>query len=179
MPNLRLRDAEKSDFTAIQALYAHHVLHGLGSFEETPPEAAEMLRRWQAVRDAGLPYLVCASEDHAGRIEGFAYAATYRPRPAYRFAVEDSVYVDPDRPRRGIGRLLLSALIERCTQLGLRQMIAVIGDSQNDGSIGLHASLGFARVGCLPAAGFKHGGWVDVVLMQRPLGAGAETLPHR
>ena len=106
-----------------------------------------MLRRWHAVRDAGLPYLVCASEDDAGRIEGFAYAATYRPRPAYRFAVEDSVYVDPDRSRRGIGRLLLSALIERCTQLGLRQMIAVIGDSQNDGSIGLHASLGFARVG--------------------------------
>ncbi|MDH3700324.1 MAG: GNAT family N-acetyltransferase, partial [Alphaproteobacteria bacterium] len=117
MPNLRLKDAEEADFSAIQAVYAHHVLHGLGSFEETPPETAEMLRRWHTVREAGLPYLVCTSAERGGAIEGFAYAAAYRLRPAYRFAVEDSVYVDPDRPRRGIGRLLLSALIERCTEL--------------------------------------------------------------
>ena len=177
MPNLRLRDAEEADFAAIQPVYAHHVLHGLGSFEETPPETAEMVRRWRTVRDAGLPYLVCTSPEDDDAIAGFAYAAAYRPRPAYRFAVEDSVYVDPDRPRRGIGRLLLASLIERCTELGLRQMIAVIGDSQNHGSIGLHASLGFARVGCLPAVGFKHGDWVDVVVMQRALGRGAETHP--
>lgn len=178
MPNLRLRDAEEADFGAIQAIYAHHVLHGLGSFEETPPETAELLRRWRSVRDAGLPYLVCTPEDDGGAIAGFAYAAPYRPRPAYRYAVEDSVYVDPDRPRRGIGRRLLSALIARCTELGMRQMIAVIGDSRNHGSIGLHASLGFAQVGCLPAVGFKHGRWVDVALMQLPLGVGAETLPQ-
>ena len=177
MPNLRLRDAEEADFSAIQGVYAHHVLHGLGSFEESPPETAEMLRRWRVVRDANLPYLVCVSDETGGAVVGFAYAAAYRPRPAYRFSVEDSVYVDPALPRRGIGRLLLTALIERCTRFGMRQMLAVIGDSQNHGSIGLHASLGFDRVGCLPAVGYKFGDWVDVVVMQRALGTGAETHP--
>ena len=175
MTDHRLRQVEEADFAAIQAIYAHHVRHGLGTFEETPPDTAELVRRWRAVRAAGLPYLVAAPAD--GAVLGFAYAAPYRPRRAYRFAVEDSVYIAPDQPRRGTGRALVSALIDDCTGLGMRQMVAVIGDRDNHGSIGLHAGLGFERVGHLPAVGFKLGRWVDVVIMQRALGPGAETPP--
>ena len=174
MPETVIRDAAESDFAAIQAIYGHHVIHGFGSFEQTPPDVAEMIGRWNAVRAAGLPYLV---GDADGQVAGFAYAAPYRTRPAYRFSVEDSVYVAPSRQRRGLGRRLLVPLIERCEALGYRQMVAVIGDRQNAGSIGLHAALGFREVGCLHAIGFKHGRWVDVVLMQRALGPGDTSAP--
>jgi phosphinothricin acetyltransferase len=159
---------------AIQAIYADHVRHGLGSFEETPPDRAEITRRWRSATGEGLPYLVCLAGD---QVVGFAYAGRYRPRPAYRHSVEDSVYVASDAGRRGYGRMMLSALIDRCTEIGFRQMIAVIGDRENHGSIGLHAALGFVETGHLPAIGFKHGRWVDVVIMQRALGAGSATLP--
>jgi phosphinothricin acetyltransferase len=174
MSNAVLRTAEAGDLPAIQAIYAHHVMHGLGTFEVTPPGVEEMTRRWRAVTDDGFPYLVGVV---GGAVMGFAYAAPYRPRPAYRFAVEDSVYVAPGHGRCGYGRQLVSALIERCAAMGLRQMLAVIGDRQNLGSIGLHAGLGFREVGHLPSVGFKHGRWVDVVVMQRALGDGDRTMP--
>jgi phosphinothricin acetyltransferase len=170
-----VRAAEEGDIAAIQAIYGHHVLHGLGTFELTPPPVEEIARRWRDVTAQGMPYLVCTD---GGTVTGYAYAAPYRPRPAYRFAVEDSVYVKPDGARRGYGRRLVSGLIERCTALGHRQMIAVIGDRGNQGSIGLHASLGFCETGCLASVGFKHGRWVDVVLMQRALGPGDTTPPE-
>ena len=161
---------------AIQRIYAHHVLHGLASFEETPPDAMELERRWRAIADAGLPYL-CATEGADGPIVGYAYAGPYRPRSAYRFTVEDSVYVAPVAAGRGIGRTLLRALIEICVGLGKRQMIAVIGDSGNEASIGLHRACGFTLTGTFKAIGFKHGRWVDSVLMQRDLGPGDSSLP--
>ncbi len=169
-----IRDATEADFADVQAIYGHHVMHGLGTFEESAPDIAEMVRRWRTVTESGLPYLVCET---GGAVAGYAYAAPYRTRPAYRYLVEDSVYVAPDRPRQGIGRALLGALITRCEASGYRQMLAVIGDRGNDGSVGLHAALGFAEVGCLNAVGFKHGRWVDVVLMQRSLGGGDGTMP--
>jgi L-amino acid N-acyltransferase YncA len=159
---------------AVQRIYAHHVLTGLASFEETPPEVAEMTRRWTAIVDAGLPY-VCAVE--RDELLGYAYAGPYRPRSAYRFSVEDSIYLAPGAIGRGIGRALLTTLITRCTEIGKRQMIAVIGDSANLASIELHRACGFRAVGTFTSIGFKHGRWVDSVLMQRPLGAGADTLP--
>jgi len=174
MPDTQIRDARETDFAAIQEIYGHHVIHGTGSFEESPPDRAEMLRRWREVCAAGLPYLVCETD---GALAGFAYAAPYRTRRAYRFSVEDSVYVAPDRQRQGVGRRLLPPLIERCEALGYRQIVAVIGDRQNHGSIGLHAAFGFREIGCLHAIGFKHGRWLDVVLMQRGLGPGDHTPP--
>lgn len=169
------RDSEDGDLPAITAIYGHHVSHGFGSFEEVPPDVEELAKRRAEILAKGLPYLVAT--DGAGTILGYAYASPYRTRSAYRFTVEDSIYVAPDAARRGIGRLLLEALIDRCTKLGYRQMIAVIGDSGNDGSIGLHRSLGFARTALLPTIGFKRGRWVDCVMMQRALGPGAGTLP--
>jgi phosphinothricin acetyltransferase len=133
-----------------------------------------MARRWRDVTAQGMPYLVCTD---GGAVTGYAYVAPYRPRPAYRFAVENSVYVQPDGARRGYGRRLVVDLIDRCTAMGHRQMVAVIGDRGNAGSIGLHASLGFREIGCLPSVGFKLGRWVDVVLMQRALGPGDTTPP--
>lgn len=178
-PLVTVRDAEPTDLVRVQAIYAHHVLYGLASFEEEPPGPAEILRRFEAVRALGLPYLV--AESAAGgadpTILGYAYAAPYRPRPAYRFTIEDSVYVAPDSARRGAGRALLSELIARCTDLGYRQMLAVVGDSANEGSIRLHEAFGFARVGLLRSVGFKFGRWVDSVMLQRPLGAGDHDLP--
>lgn len=174
MSEMAVRDAAPEDMPEVQAIYAHHVAHGLGSFEETPPGLDEMRRRRDAIVEAGLPYLVCVA---GGKVAGFAYAGPYRPRPAYRYSVEDSVYVAPDFARRGCGRRLLSALIERCTRLGYRQMLAVIGDRGNLGSTGLHRSLGFREVGHMPSVGFKHGRWVDVVVMQRPLGEGDGSKP--
>lgn len=161
---------------AIQRIYAHHVLHGLASFEETPPDETELTRRWRSIADAGLPYL-CAVDEATSAMLGYAYAAPYRPRSAYRFAVEDSVYVVPDAAGRGIGRTLLRSLIAICAELGKRQMIAVIGDSGNEASIGLHRACGFDLVGTFAAIGFKHGRWVDSVLMQRSLGPGEGTRP--
>jgi L-amino acid N-acyltransferase YncA len=169
-----LRSAETDDMAAVQAIYAHHVLHGLGTFEETPPTVTDMIGRRQSIADAGMPYLVC---EDGGAIVGYAYAGLYRPRIAYRYSVEDSVYVAPGAARRGYGRLLVSALIERCTGLGFRQMLAVIGDSGNAGSIGLHRNLGFSQTGHLPSIGYKFGRWVDVVIMQRPLGDGDRSAP--
>jgi L-amino acid N-acyltransferase YncA len=160
---------------AITAIYGHWVRHGLASFELDPPEEAEMARRRAAILAAGYPYLVAEAE---GRLLGYACASAYRPRPAYRFAVEDSVYVAPGAGRAGTGRALLEALIARCTARGFRLMVAVIGDSANAASIGLHERAGFTRAGLLPAIGWKHGRWVDSVLMTRPLGAGATTPPE-
>jgi phosphinothricin acetyltransferase len=170
-----VRDSRDTDLPAIAAIYGHHVLHGFGSFEEVQPEIEELAKRRNEILAKGLPYLVATQGD--GTLLGYAYASSYRTRSAYRFTVEDSIYVSPKAARRGIGRMLLGALIERCTELGYRQMIAVIGDSSNDGSIGLHQSLGFARAALLPAIGFKLGRWIDCVMMQRPLGQGAGALP--
>jgi len=170
-----IRDSADADLAAIAAIYAHHVRTGFGSFEEVPPDAAELARRRAEVLARALPYLVAS--DGGTAILGYAYASPYRTRSAYRFTVEDSIYIAVGAERRGIGRALLAGLIERCTAAGYRQMVAVIGDSGNAASIGLHARLGFREVGCLHAIGFKHGRWVDSVLMQRDLGAGDTSLP--
>jgi L-amino acid N-acyltransferase YncA len=171
-----IRPATPADLPDIRRIYAHHVETGLASFEEVAPDLAEMTRRFAAVTEAGYPYLVAEA---AGRVVGYAYCGPYRPRPAYRWSVENSVYLAPDAARRGIGRRLLAALIERATALGKRQMIAVIGDSANHASIGLHEKLGFRRVGTIEGAGFKHGRWVDSVLMQRALGPGMAEPPDK
>ncbi len=163
------RPAEEGDIAPITAIYAHHVLHGLGSFEETPPEEDEIAARIAAIVRLRLPYLV--ARDGAATL-GFAYAAPFRPRASYRFTAEDSVFVAPSALRRGIGGVLLAATIKHCAALGLRQMMAVIGDSANQASIGLHRSLGFSVQGVCRSVGFKHGRWVDTVWMQRPLNAG-------
>lgn len=170
-----VRDSAEADIAAITAIYAHHVRHGLGSFEEEPPTAAEIGRRRAEVLARALPYLVASGPD--ATVLGYAYAAPYRARSAYRFALEDSIYVAPGAVRQGIGRALLTELIARCTEAGYRQMVAVIGDSANAGSIALHERLGFVLVGKLAAIGFKQGRWVDSVLMQRALGTGDRALP--
>ena len=169
-----IRPAELGDMPAITAIYGESVTNGTASFELTPPSVEEMARRFAALHDAGYPRLAAASE--AG-VVGYAYAGAYRPRPGYGNTVEDSVYVAPEAQGHGIGRALLTALIERCTADGFRQMIAVIGDTGNTASIRLHETLGFAPIGALTAVGWKHGRWIDSVLMQRPLGAGATTPP--
>ncbi|MGP1676126.1 MAG: N-acetyltransferase family protein [Burkholderiales bacterium] len=169
-----VRASAPEDLPAITAIYAHHVLHGLASFELVPPDVNEMARRRADVLARGLPHLAAEAD---GRLAGYAYAAPYRERPAYRYALEDSVYVHPDYIGRGIGRALLEVLIETCTRAGYRQLIAVIGDSGNAGSIGVHVACGFVRTGLLPGVGFKFGRWVDSVLMQRALGEGERTLP--
>ncbi|WP_149539990.1 GNAT family N-acetyltransferase [Siccirubricoccus phaeus] len=174
-PDLILRDSTEADLPAITRIYGHWVRHGLASFELDPPGQAEMAKRRAAVLEGGYPYIVAT--DRSGTLLGYAYASAYRTRPAYRFTCEDSIYVAPEAGRRGIGQALLPLLVERCTAAGFRLMVAVIGDSGNAGSIGLHARCGFARVGTLPAIGWKHGQWVDSVLMARPLGAGAATPP--
>lgn len=173
-PLIVLRDATASDLPTVQRLYAHHVLHGLASFDEEPPDLPEMIRRHRDIVARGLPFVVAELD---GRIAGFAYAAPYRLRTAYRYAVEDSVYVAPDAMGRGIGRSALAEVIRRTTALGYRQMVAVIGDSANHASIRLHEAAGFVHAGRLRSVGFKFGRWVDSVLMQRPLGAGDATLP--
>jgi phosphinothricin acetyltransferase len=170
-----IRPSREEDVAAIAAIYGHHVLHGLASFEEVPPDMPEIARRRAEILTRGLPYLVAEAE---GRVLGYAYASPYRPRSGYRFTLEDSIYIDPERTGRGIGKLLLAELVARASELGYRQMLAVIGGSDNWPSIRLHQHLGFNRVGMLPAVGFKFGGWVDTVLMQRALGAGAATLPQ-
>lgn len=169
-----IRPSRPEDVAHICAIYAHHVRHGFASFELDPPEVAEMARRRQDVLDAGLPYLVAELD---GAVAGFACAGPYRLRPAYRHTVESTVYVADWAVRRGVGRMLLEALISACEAVGKRQMVAVIGDSGNDASIGLHASVGFSHAGTLKDVGYKHGRWLDAVLMQLGLGAGAETPP--
>jgi L-amino acid N-acyltransferase YncA len=169
-----IRPCEAGDIAAITAIYRHAVATGTASFETEPPDAAEMTRRFTALMAGRHPYLVA---ERAGAIAGYAYAGPYRARPAYGATVENSVYVAPDQHRRGIGRALLAALIDAATLAGFRQMVAVIGDSANAASIGLHAALGFAPVGTLRAVGWKHGRWLDTVLMQRALGPG-DTVPR-
>ena len=171
---LHVRPAAAADFTDITRIYGHHVLHGLASFEIEPPSQEEMLQRWRALAERDLPYLV--AED-GGLIAGYAYATPYRHRRAYRHSVENSVYADPEMAGRGVGRALLSNLIAACETLGLRQMIAIIGDSGNAASIGLHTALGFEKTGVLRGVGFKAGRWVDTVIMQRSLGDGETSLP--
>lgn len=168
-----VRDAEDADFATIQSIYAHEVLHGLATFEEVPPTIDELLRRRANIVKLGLPYLTAELD---GQVAGYSYAAPYRPRPAYRNTVEDSVYVAEGMQGNGIGQALLRALIERCETGPWRQMMAVIGDSDNAGSIALHQKLGFRHAGTLDAVGFKLGRWVDTVLMQRTLGHGSRTL---
>jgi L-amino acid N-acyltransferase YncA len=172
---LRVREATPDDASALAAIYGHHVLNGVGTFEETPPSAAEMIRRRAAVVALGLPYLTAEADD--AEIVGFAYAAPFRPRAAYRYTAEDSVYVAPGQVGRGVGRVLLGEVIARCEAMGLRQLVAIIGGSDNAASIGLHRSLGFEIQGVMPALGYKHGRWVDIVSMQRGLNAGAAAPP--
>lgn len=162
-----LRACEERDLEAVLEIYAHHVREGLASFEIEVPSLEEMRRRRHELVERGFPYIV--AERH-GRLVGYAYAGPYRPRPAYRFTVESSVYVRSGFERQGLGRLLLGALLADCERWGARQVVAVIGDSANRASIDLHARLGFRKVGTLAAVGFKLGRWVDVVLMQRELG---------
>jgi L-amino acid N-acyltransferase YncA len=173
--SVRVRDSEEADVEVIARIYGHWVQHGLASFELTPPDANEMRRRRAAILGGGYPHIVATGED--GRVLGYGYAGPYRTRPAYRFACEDSVYVAPEAGRKGIGRSLLATVIARCEAVGLRLMVAIIGDSGNEPSIGLHRALGFAHAGVLPAIGWKHGRWVDTVLMVRALGAGASLPP--
>ena len=170
-----VRDATDADMAAVQAIYAHNVMHGRASFEETPPTLAEMLERRRSVLAMGIPYLVA---DVDGVIAGYSYATSYRPRPAYRFTIEDSVYVADAFHGRGIGAALLRALVERCDCGPWRQMLAIIGDSGNASSIAVHRRLGFEHVGTLRSVGFKLGAWTDTVLMQRALGAGDAAPPR-
>ena len=175
---MSIRPANLEDAPAIQAIYAHHVLHGVATFEEVPPEVEEMAARMIDVRDRGLPWLVAVE---AGEVLGFAYAAPFRLRSGYRHTVEDAIYLAPHAQGRGVGRALLTALIAACEAaeaLDLRQMVALVGDSGNAGSLALHASAGFRRAGLFEAIGRKHGRWVDVVFMQRTLNEGAASTPR-
>ena len=171
-----VRPSAESDLDAVTAIYAHAVTHGTASFELDPPDKAEMTRRRVALLEGGYPYLVAEKN---GAILGYAYAGAYRTRPAYRSTVEDSIYVAPAAQGQGVGRLLLAALIEECEARDFRLMVAVIGDEESKGSIGLHRSLGFEPVGILKGIGYKHGRWLSTVLMQRPLGRGMGAAPTR
>jgi L-amino acid N-acyltransferase YncA len=173
-PAILVRDATDTDMSAVTDIYAQHVLHGLASFEEVPPPLDEMKSRRAGVLKLGLPYLVAELDD---RVVGYSYATFYRTRPAYRYTIEDSVYVADGMHGRGIGTALLAELIARCERGPWRQMLAVIGDSGNAGSIALHRRLGFTPVGHLRSVGFKLGRWVDSVFMQRSLGAGDSLKP--
>jgi L-amino acid N-acyltransferase YncA len=174
MPSLEIRPTSVADLPSITEIYEHAVREGTATFELVPPDLAEMTRRFQALVDSGFPYLVAELD---GDVAGYAYASSYRPRPAYRFTVENSVYLRPHVHRRGIGRQLLERLIAECEVRGFRQMIAVIGDSANAASIGVHAACGFQMIGTHPSVGLKFGRWLDTVMMQRELGAGAKTVP--
>ncbi len=172
-PAIRL--CRPADMPAVTAVYSHHVTHGSGTFELDPPSLQDMTQRHANVMKLGLPWLVaCQGEE----VLGFAYAGQFRPRPGFRYLVEDSVYIHPQHTARGLGAALLAELIALCGQTGMRQMLAVIGDSANAGSIALHARLGFSHAGLLKASGWKHGRWLDTVLMQRALGPGQSCDPQ-
>jgi L-amino acid N-acyltransferase YncA len=170
----QLRDCREEDLAGVGEIYAREVREGTASFELEPPDPTELRARWQALRDAGLPYLVA---DHGGRIAGYAYAGRYRARPGYRYTVENSVYVATWARRQGVGRALLEAVITGATACGMRQMVAIIGDSAHLASIRLHQQAGFRRVGVLENVGCKFGRWLDTVIMQRSLGDGAASPP--
>src|SRR3954447_25678138 len=174
MSSLEIRPATEADLPFVTEIYEHAVRYGTATFELIPPDLAEMTRRYKSLMDDGYPYLVGVLDDG---VIGYAYAGPYRPRPAYRFTVENSVYLQPAIHRRGIGLQLMQRLIAECETRGYRQMIAVIGDSANAGSIGVHLRSGFAMIGTHPNVGFKFGRWLDTVMMQRALGEGAATLP--
>ena len=174
MSDVEIRPASAADLPAITEIYDHAVSYGTATFELIPPDLAEMSHRFKTLADGGFPYLVAVLD---GRAIGYAYAGPYRPRPAYRFTVENSVYLQPAIHRRGIGLQLLQRLIAECEARGYRQMIAVIGDSANAGSVGVHARCGFAMIGTHPDVGFKFGRWLDTVMMQRALGDGGSTIP--
>ena len=171
---LLIRPSRDDDVAAIAAIYGYHVVHGVASFEEVPPAVDEIARRRGEIVACGLPYLVA---ERGGRVVGYCYAGMFRPRVAYRFTLEDSIYVDAAEIGRGIGRALLEPLLARSIELGYRQMVAVIGGRETIPSIRLHEALGFSHIGVLPAVGFKFGRWIDIVLMQRALGPGATSLP--
>jgi L-amino acid N-acyltransferase YncA len=175
-----IRPSRDDDAAAIAAIYGYHVMHGLASFEEVPPAVEEIARRRAEIVARGLPYLVAerANGTDGGKVIGYCYASRFRPRAAYRFTLEDSIYIDAAEVGRGIGRALLEPLLARSTELGYRQMVAVIGGRETVPSIRLHEALGFTHVGVLPAVGFKFGRWIDIVLMQRALGPGAATPPE-
>jgi L-amino acid N-acyltransferase YncA len=175
MSSLEIRASCASDLPAVTEIYQHAVLYGTATFELIPPDLAEMTRRFGLMMDDGFPHLVAALD---GGVVGYAYAGAYRPRPAYRFTVENSIYLQPAIHRLGIGLQLLQRLIAESELRGYRQMIAVIGDSANAGSIGVHAKCGFQMIGTHPNVGFKFGRWLDTVMMQRALGEGATTLPR-
>lgn len=172
---LQIRPSLDADMPAIQAIYQHAVLHGTGTFETEVPDLAEMSRRRAEVLCRGLPWLVVQRGE---QVLGYAYANYFRPRLAYRFCLEDSIYLHPDSQGLGLGKLLLAELIARCEALGARQMLAVIGDAENCGSIGVHRALGFQGTGMLKSAGWKFGRWLDVVLMQRQLSQGDQSSPE-
>lgn len=171
-----IRNSLAADLAEIERIYAHHVLHGAASFEEEPPSAAELARRRADVLERGLPYLVAELD---GQVAGYSYASPYRSRSAYRYTLENSVYIRADLVGRGLGRRLLEAVIARCTAGGWRQMVAVIGDSGNLPSIRFHERLGFRPIGTLRSVGYKFSRWTDSVLMQRELGRGDAALPER
>ena len=170
-----IRPSHDDDLAAITAIYAHHVLHGTGTFETEPPTEADMATRRADVLGKGLPYLV-AEQD--GQVLGFAYCNWFKPRPAYRFSAEDSIYLAPHAKGQGLGRMLLAELVLQAERVGVRKLIAVIGDSANTGSIGVHRSAGFKPVGVLASCGWKFDRWLDVVLMEKPLGLGDSTSPQ-
>ena len=174
MPQVQIRAAARTDLPAITAIYRHAVLHGTATFELDPPGLAEMTRRYEVLAAGGFPYLVAVMEDV---VVGYAYAGPYRPRPAYRFTVENSVYLDPAAQGRRIGTRLMQDLIAASEERGYRQMIAVIGDSANTASVGVHARAGFEMIGTHPDVGFKFGRGLDTVMMQRALGEGGTTIP--
>ncbi len=174
MAPLEIRPITEADLPGVTEIYGEAVRHGTATFELIPPDLAEMTRRFKALADGGFPYIVAALE---GRVVGYAYAGAYRPRPAYRFTVENSIYLDPQIHRRGIGLKLMQRLIDECAARGFRQMIAVIGDSANAGSIGLHTRCGFEMIGTHPNVGLKFGRWLDTVMMQLALGEGGTTVP--
>ncbi len=173
--SLTIRPSTDADLDAIQAIYEVAVQHGTGTFETETPTIEEMARRRAEVLSRKLPWLVAEA---GGQVLGYAYANYFRPRLAYRFCLEDSIYLHPDAQSKGLGKLMLAELIARCEQRGARQMLAVIGDANNLGSIGIHRSLGFAHTGTLKSAGWKFGRWLDVVMMQRELGQGSQGSPE-
>jgi len=170
-----IRPSTDADVPAITSIYAHHVLNGTGTFETEPPSEADMATRRADVISKGLPYLV--AED-GGEVVGYAYGNWFKPRAAYRYSVEDSIYMAPESAGKGLGKLLLTELLAQCERAGVRKVMAVIGDSANAGSIGVHKALGFEQVGVVQSCGWKFGRWLDIVLMQKSIGQGDSTPPQ-